>query len=169
MQCAKMLMGVYENNGTTFVFGNGGSAANASHICGDLIKGVSYGLEKRFKIICLNDNIPALMAIANDISYDDMFLEQIKNFIGENDLVIGISGSGKSANVLRAMEYANSVAAKTVAFCGYDGGDIKNIAHLAIHADINNMEVVEDIHTIIMHCLKTILKKQISVINDHRD
>lgn len=157
----ELLMRTHENEGAIFVFGNGGSGNTASHFCGDFIKGVSYGLHKRFKMICLNDNSSALMAIANDISYDDIFIEQLKNFVRPDDLVIGISCSGNSPNVLRALAYANSVGAQTVAFCGFDGGKAQKIAKLSLHADINDMEVSEDIHLVITHCVKQIVIKML--------
>lgn len=153
----EMLLETYNNGGTIFVFGNGGSGATASHICGDFLKGISYGLDKRFKILCLNDNMPALTAIANDVTYGDIFVEQIKNFLRKDDLVIGISGSGNSRNVVKAIDFANSVGAKTVAFCGFAGGRIREIADLSIHADINNMEVTEDVHLVVGHCVKGII------------
>ena len=155
-----LVLEVCDNGGTIFVFGNGGSGATASHLCGDFVKGISYGSKKKLKVICLNDNIPALMAIANDVSYDDIFLEQIKNFLKKDDLVIGISGSGNSPNVVKAIEYANTIGAKTVAFCGFSGGSIKQLASLAIHVDIDNMEVAEDVHLIIAHCVKNIIIKK---------
>ncbi len=158
----KLLLATYNDGGTIFIFGNGGSGANASHFCGDFVKGVSYGLEKRFKVICLNDNYPALLAIANDISYDDVFVEQLKNFVEKDDLVIGISGSGNSENIVRALEYANTIGAKTVALCGFSGGKIKELAALSVHADIDDMEVSEDVHLIIAHCVKRIISKKLS-------
>ena len=156
-----LILNARNNDETIFVFGNGGSGANASHICGDFVKGASHGLEKRFRVICLNDNIPALMAIANDISYEDIFVEQLKNLLKKNDVVIGVSGSGNSMNIVKALEYANEVGAKTVALCGYSGGKIKNIAKLAIHAKIDNMEVVEDVHLVVAHCIKNIIIKEL--------
>ena len=165
-QFVHLLLDTYHNERTIFVFGNGGSAATASHFCGDLIKGVSYGLKKRFRAVCLSDNLPALMAIANDISYDDIFVEQLKNFLKKEDLVIGISGSGNSANVIKALEYAKDNGAKTIAICGYKGGKIKEIADLAIHANINDMEVSEDIHHLILtHCVKRLITKKLN--NNH--
>jgi D-sedoheptulose 7-phosphate isomerase len=113
---------VHQAQGTIYIFGNGGSGASASHATGDFLKGASFGLDKRFKVICLNDNIPALMAIANDISWDAIFIEQLKNFLQPNDLVIGISGSGNSKNVVSAMEYAMDKNVQTIAFCGFKGG-----------------------------------------------
>jgi rfaE bifunctional protein kinase chain/domain len=162
----KKLLETYHKQGTIYVFGNGGSAATASHFCGDLIKGVSYGLEKRFKVVCLNDNIPSLMAIANDISYDDIFIEQLKNFLEDKDLVIGISGSGNSTNIVKALEYAKNKGVKTSAICGYKGGKIKEIADISVHAEIDDMEVTEDIHNLIMvHCVKRVLTKELNNTN----
>ncbi len=159
----QILLDAYHNDKVIYIFGNGGSAATASHFCGDLVKGVSYGLEKRFKVICLNDNTPSIMAIANDISYDAIFVEQLKNFLREGDVVIGISGSGNSTNVVKALEYANSCNAKTVAICGYKGGKIKEISHLAVHAEIDDMEISEDIHNLIItHCAKRMLTKELN-------
>ncbi len=158
---ADALMKAYSEGNQIFVFGNGGSGSTASHFCGDFLKGVSYGLEKRFRFLCLNDNIPALLAIANDISYEDVFVEQLKNHMRKDDLVIGISGSGNSMNVVKALQYANDNGAVTVAMCGFDGGRIIGMADIHIHARITNMEVTEDVHLIAIHCLKTILKERL--------
>jgi D-sedoheptulose 7-phosphate isomerase len=154
---AEALMKAYLDGRHIFVFGNGGSGSTASHFCGDFLKGVSCGLDKRFRFLCLNDNIPALLAIANDISYEDVFIEQLKNHLQENDLVIGISGSGNSMNVVKALQYAKDHGAVTVAMCGYDGGKIIGIADIHVHAPIDNMEVTEDVHLVAIHCLKTMM------------
>src|SRR3989344_1575550 len=161
----KLILDTYQNEGMIYTFGNGGSGATASHFCCDLIQGASRGLEKRFKSICLNDNIPALLAIANDISYDDVFVEQLKNFLKPSDLVIGFSGSGNSKNIIKALEYAKIVGAKTLAVCGFKGGKIKEIADLAVHAEIEDMEISEDIHNLIVsHCVKRILMNELKNI-----
>lgn len=145
---------VHELQGTIYIFGNGGSGASASHATGDFLKGASFGLEKRFKVICLNDNIPSLMAIANDVSWDAIFVEQLKNFIQPNDLVIGISGSGNSKNVVLAMEYAKVMSVQTIAFCGFRGGRIKELADISIHSKAMDMEIAEDIHMIVFNIIK---------------
>ena len=147
-------MRVYDAGKTIYIFGNGGSAASATHACGDLVKGASYGLEKRFRVMSLVDNLPALMAIANDVSYDDIFIEQLKNFIQPGDLVVGISGSGNSVNVVKAMDYAKSKGIQTIAFCGYKGGKIKEIADISVHSVAMDMEVAEDIHMIVFNVIK---------------
>ena len=151
---AEAFMRVYHAEKTIYIFGNGGSAASATHACGDFVKGASYGLQKRFKVMSLVDNLPALMAIANDLSYDDIFVEQLKNFLQPGDLVIGISGSGNSKNVINAMEYAKEKGVQTIAFCGHKGGKIKEIADIAVHSVAMDMEVAEDIHMMVFNIIK---------------
>jgi len=144
----------YEKGGNIYTMGNGGSGASASHAAGDFLKGASYGLEKRFKMICLNDNLPSMMAIANDIGWESIFVEPLKNFLSEDDLVIGISGSGNSKNVVNALEYANSNGATTVAMSGFKGGKISQIASINVHAPVMDMEVTEDVHMVIFNIVK---------------
>lgn len=138
-------------------FGNGGSGSTASHMVCDILKGCSYGKQDRYKILCLNDNIPTLLAYSNDVSYDEVFLEQLKNYMSEGDLVIGISGSGNSKNVIKAIDYANDNGANTVAFTGYNGGALKAKAKISIHVPIDDMQIAEDVHVIIMHMLYKLL------------
>ena len=157
----EILLQARENENTVFIFGNGGSGATASHVTGDFLKGISYGLDKRFRFQCLNDNVSGMMAISNDLTYEEIFIEQLKVFLKKDDIVIGISGSGNSANVVKALEYARLKGANTVAFCGYKGGKIKNIADLVIHAPVNDMEVTEDAHIIIFHAIKQAMMKQL--------
>ena len=144
----------YEKGGNIYTMGNGGSGASASHAAGDFLKGASYGLDKRFKMICLNDNLPSMMAIANDIGWESIFVEPLKNFLSEDDLVIGISGSGNSKNVVNALEYANSQGATTVAMSGFKGGKISEIATINVHAPVMDMEVTEDVHMVIFNIVK---------------
>jgi len=146
-----------EQGGNIYTFGNGGSGATATHAAGDFLKGASYGLDKRFKMICLNDNLPALMAIANDIGYDDIFVEPLKNYLGPHDLAIGISGSGNSQNVVKALEFAKAHGVRTVAMCGFKGGKIKELADLAIHAEVMDMEVTEDVHMAVFNMVKKVV------------
>ena len=110
---------------TIFTMGNGGSGDSASHAAGDFLKGASYGLDQRFKMICLNDNLPSMMAIANDIGWDDIFVEPLKNFLQPGDVVIGISGSGNSKNVLKAVDYAKSKGATVIGMTGFKGGKLR--------------------------------------------
>jgi D-sedoheptulose 7-phosphate isomerase len=144
----------YEKGGNIYTMGNGGSGASASHAAGDFLKGASYGLDKRFRMICLNDNLPSMMAIANDIGWESIFVEPLKNFLSPNDLVIGISGSGNSKNVVNAIEYANEQGATTVAMSGFKGGKISQIATIDVHAPVMDMEVTEDVHMVIFNIVK---------------
>lgn len=154
---ANLFLKTIENGKQVFVFGNGGSAATASHLACDINKGASYGKDKRFKVICLNDNIPTMMAYANDVSYESIFIEQLKNFLCPNDLVIGFSGSGNSKNVLNAIEYANQTGAITFGITGFDGGKLAKISKYSLIIEVDDMQKIEDIHLIIVHVLMQIL------------
>jgi D-sedoheptulose 7-phosphate isomerase len=156
-----LLLEARDKGNTIYIFGNGGSGATASHITGDFIKGISYQLDKRFRVQCLNDNIPGMMAISNDLTYEEVFIEQLKAYLQDGDLVIGISGSGNSVNVVKALEFARQKGANTVGLCGFKGGKIREIADLIILAPINDMEVTEDIHIIIFHAIKQLLIKRL--------
>ncbi len=147
----KALIDTYEIKANVFVCGNGGSASTASHFACDINKGVSFGKNRKFRVICLNDNIPTMLAYANDLSYEDVFVEQLKNFLTKDDLVIGISASGNSNNVLKALEYANKFNAKSFGICGFDGGRLKNIARQSIVIKSNDMQKIEDLHMVIVH------------------
>ncbi len=105
----------YQSENQIFVMGNGGSSSTASHFACDINKGTCGGEKKRFRVICPNDNVPTMLAYANDMSYDDVFVEQLKNFLKPDDVVVGISGSGNSKNVVKAIEYANANRATSVA------------------------------------------------------
>lgn len=140
-----------------FICGNGGSAATASHFCGDFNKGISLDQDVKYNLECLSDNIPMMMAIANDISYDDVFVIPLKNKMKKGDVVIGISGSGNSKNVVKALEYANEIGGTTIALSGYSGGKIKEIARYGIHVAVDNMQIVEDVHMALNHLMVYIL------------
>lgn len=143
-----------------FIFGNGGSGATASHITGDWNKGYGWGDARRFKVICLNDNAATVLAYGNDVSYDAIFVEQLKNFLQPGDMVIGISGSGNSRNVLRAIEYAGEHGAVTVGFCGYDDGQLEKMVQINVHPHIHDMQLLEDFHLIVGHLtLQTIIPR----------
>jgi D-sedoheptulose 7-phosphate isomerase len=154
-----LLSEALETGRTIFIMGNGGSAATASHYACDFNKGLSCGKDKRFRFICLNDNVSLITAYANDVGYDEVFREQLRNFLAPRDLVIGISGSGNSKNVLAAIEYANSVGAETVGLSGFDGGILKRIAKHSVHVPVDNMQITEDIQMILDHLVYSILTK----------
>jgi D-sedoheptulose 7-phosphate isomerase len=134
-----------------FVCGNGGSAATASHFVTDLLKGASYNRPARFRILALTDSLPTLSAYANDLSYECVFVEQLKNFAQPGDLVMGISGSGNSPNVLRAVEYGNAIGCRTLALTGRDGGALGPMAQLHIPVPVQHMGRIEDAHMVICH------------------
>ncbi len=134
-----------------FIMGNGGSAATASHFACDFNKGASYGYEKRFKFICLNDNMATMMAYSNDVSYEEALIEQLKNFFNPGDYVIGISGSGNSKNVIKAIQYANENNGITIGLTGYQGGKLKQICSHSINMNVDDMQISEDLHMIIDH------------------
>ena len=148
-----------KRNATIYIMGNGGSAATASHFVNDFNKGVSEYIEQKFRFVCLNDNIATVMAIANDISYDAIFEFQLRGKATANDLVIGISGSGNSKNVLRAIQLAKSVGAKTIGLTGYDGGKLKQIVDLSVHVPVMSMQITEDIHMMFDHLAMSIFYK----------
>lgn len=143
------------NSKNIFVMGNGGSASTASHWVCDMNKGASYGQSLRYRMICLNDSISTTMAYSNDVSYDVVFVEQLKNFLSKGDLVIGVSGSGNSKNVIGAIEYARQAGARTVGLTGYSGGKLKNLAELSVHFNVDDMQIVEDLHLMTTHiCMR---------------
>ena len=152
-----VLMLAKEEGKTIFIMGNGGSASTASHYVCDFNKGISLGKDKMFKFICLNDNIPTMMAYANDLSYADVFVGPLKNFMQEGDIVIGISGSGNSENVVRAIKYANENGGVSVGITGYNGGKVKQMSKYNVHVPIDDMQITEDLHMVLDHCMMKIL------------
>jgi len=136
-----------------FVCGNGGSASTASHFVTDLVKGASFGRQKRFRIMALTDSLPTITAYSNDVSYECVFVEQLKNFAEPGDVLIAISGSGNSANVLRAVEYADSIGCRTIGLSGRDGGALGRIVGLNLQVSNQHMGRIEDGHMIILHMI----------------
>ena len=162
------LVDTQENGNTVFVFGNGGSAAAASHMQNDFNKGLSEYLDKKFSFQCLNDNVATLMAIANDISYEDVFSFQLKGHLKPGDVVVAISGSGNSKNVIKAVEYARSCGNKIIGLTGFEGGKLKQLSDISLHAPINSMQVTEDIHMIYNHLMMSVLYGSLCGINHLR-
>jgi len=136
-----------------FVCGNGGSASTASHFACDMVKGASFNRPARFRIMALTDQLPTLTAYANDVGYDAVFVEQLKNFAQPGDLFLAISGSGNSPNVLRAMEYASQAGCRTMALTGRDGGQLGPMAQLNIQVSVPHMGRIEDAHMIVCHMI----------------
>jgi len=151
----------WSNSRQIFIIGNGGSASMASHFANDLNKLCSVEGKKRFKAIALTDNIPLMTAWANDSDYSVIFTEQLKNFMNDNDLVLGISGSGNSKNVINAIEYAGKNNAETLCFVGFDGGRLNEICKRSIHIKSKDYGIVEDIFMVLCHVIANYLKDKI--------
>lgn len=152
-QAIEWLREARDNGRTIFMTGNGGSAASASHFVCDMLKGASFQKAKRFRILSLHDNMPTLTAYSNDVDYHDAALEQLKNFAAPGDVLVAISGSGNSPNVLRAIEFANQSGLKTIALTGRDGGKLGPLAQLQIHTPEPHMGRIEDAHMIALHMI----------------
>src|SRR3954470_24122736 len=149
----RMLAAARDEGRRIFVCGNGGSASTASHFACDMVKGASFGRDQRFRIMALTDSLPTITAYSNDVSYDCVFAEQLKNFAQPGDVVMAISGSGNSPNVLRAMEYGRSIGCRTIALTGRDGGKLAPLADVNIQARIPHMGRIEDVHMIVAHMI----------------
>jgi D-sedoheptulose 7-phosphate isomerase len=148
-----------ERGSTIFILGNGGSAATASHFACDLAKGTQRRGIKPFRVIALTDNVPLITAWANDTAYDRVFAEQLRPLVQHDDLVIGISGSGNSPNVLEAMRIANEAGARTVGWTGFKGGRLHELVDVCVIVPSDCMEQIEDVHLILEHAVCTTLRK----------
>lgn len=153
----------YRNGRFIFIVGNGGSGANASHLCEDLGKGTltDFERQKRMKILSLTDNTPYILALANDLGYEAIFVEQLRNLASPGDLLIAISGSGNSSNVLCAVEWANANGLATFGVTGYDGGQLRRIAQAGLHVPCFNMGTVEAVHSVVFHYLVDVLRERL--------
>ena len=147
------LAGANREGRTVFICGNGGSAATATHFACDLTKRPTVSGAPRFRVVALTDNLSLMTAISNDINYEAVFSEQLIPLVREGDVVIGISGSGNSQNVLNAMQVANHAGATTIGFCGYDGGKLKGMVDLPVHVPSHVMAMVEDVHLMLEHAI----------------
>ena len=155
-------MSAWKTNNTIYLCGNGGSAANAIHIANDMTYGAGKKNGKGINIESLSSNSAVLTCLANDLSYEDIFSEQIKVKGKSNDLLIVLSGSGNSKNVIKAIEIAKNKKMKTFAIVGFDGGTCKKIADNSIHFNINDMQVAEDFQLIVSHmCMQWLSKQKI--------
>ena len=152
---ANLLVHAYENENSILLFGNGGSAALASHFACDLGKGTVNGSKKRFRVIALTDNVPLMTAWANDAKYEDIFAEQLANFARPGDLAFAISGSGNSPNVLRALRTARDLGSATIGLTGFSGGKMRALCDACIVVPCDNMQIIEDLHLCVAHSLFT--------------
>jgi D-sedoheptulose 7-phosphate isomerase len=159
----QLLFKAYTENKQIFIVGNGGSASTASHFACDLSKGTLQRIyddnEKRFRIISLTDNVAILTAIGNDLSYDDIFSQQFKNLVNKGDIIIAITGSGNSQNIINAVKTASNAGAITIGFLGFDGGKVKELLDHYIHIPSDHYGQIEDMHMILAHMISSGLAK----------
>jgi len=157
-----LLFRAYERGAQIFVMGNGGSAATASHFACDAGH-LNLELKKRLRVRCLTDDVSTILAIANDRSYDQIFVEQLRTMMSPGDVVLGISGSGNSPNVIEAVAFANRGGASSAALLGFDGGRLAKIAGRSLVVPGRDMKKIEDVHVILVHIIAQGLKARIEV------
>lgn len=154
---ADLIFQAWQNERFVFIFGNGGSGTTASHMAEDLGKSTLHERDlndetkKRLKVLSLTDNAGWLMAVGNDLSYDQIFVQQLMNYGSEGDLVIAISGSGNSPNVLNAVDWSNRHGLTTFGLTGYSGGKLKQMQTDGLHVQLDDMGMVESIHLCLFH------------------
>jgi D-sedoheptulose 7-phosphate isomerase len=158
------LWDAFERDATVFLAGNGGSAAAASHLAQDLAKGTLSDLRmtRRFRMVSLADNIGFITALANDEGYASVFEQQLRNLGRRGDLLVAISGSGNSENVLRAVDYARSIGMRTLGVTGYDGGKLLVVADVSVHVPVWDMGMAEALHSVIFHLAMSQLRERVS-------
>lgn len=161
-----ILKKAYDENNSIFIIGNGGSASTASHFACDLGKGALGNLynsdKKRFKVYSLTDNCSTITAIGNDISYEDIFFQQLKNLASKNNILISFTASGNSPNIIKAIDFANSIGLTSIGFLGFDGG---KAAEKLIHKIIiksHNYGIVEDLHLVLEHIITQSLREKLN-------
>ncbi len=162
-QIVSRLLHAYDANRTVYSFGNGGSASLASHMACDLGKGTAALGSRRFRVMSLADNVPLLTAWANDARYDDIFAEQLRNFVQPNDVVVAISGSGNSPNVLNGLRVARELGCYNIGLSGFQGGKMKELCDLCLIVPSDNMQLIEDLHVCINHCIFTAVRHRIAL------
>ena len=167
---ADAIYACYEQGRTVFLIGNGGSGSNASHFCEDLGKGTLRREDfdddgkRRLRVLSLTDNTPYILAWGNDEGFDRVFVEQLKNLASPGDLLIAVSGSGNSPNVLRAVEWANRNGLRTFGCTGFSGGKLRTLAQQGLHVPLDDMGIVESIHLTAFHWVVDDLYRRISLV-----
>ncbi len=154
----KVLIEARDNGNKIYTMGNGGSASTASHFVSDLLKTAITKNNKRFSTISLADNIPVMLAWANDTSYEEVFVEQLKNFLSKGDVVVGFSGSGRSKNIVKAMSYGKKNGAICIGITGMSGGDFPKICDICLIVPSNDMLAIESTHVTICHCVISVIR-----------
>jgi len=174
-EAIELLFGAWKNDNQVFLCGNGGSAGTATHFMCDLFKVTIVEGKKRFRAICLNDNIPLMTALINDNGFDNLFIEQLKNLFRKGDVLICLSvhgGSGKdkaglwSQNLMKAIDYVKKHGGKTIGFSGFDGGAMKEAADVCVVVPFNSTPHVEAFHVVLQHLIAFRLKEKIKEYNE---
>ena len=159
------LWDAYQEDRTLFLFGNGGSAALASHSACDFGKGTVHNGHRRFRVMALTDNVPLITAWANDQRYDDIFAEQLHSFLRPKDVALAISGSGNSPNVLNGLQFARDSGAQTIGLTGFQGGKMKFLCDLCVIIPSESMQQIEDLHVAVTHSIFTSLRERMQQPN----
>ena len=163
---AETLKQVCQNGGTVWVCGNGGSASTASHMACDLSKNVTDSTHHRLRVVSLTDNMAHFSAIANDLDYDQVFLEQLRNVMTQRDALVAISASGNSQNVINAAEFAIELKTPVIAMTGFSGGKLRDLGTVSLHVDCADYGPVEDLHLIFNHLLVVTLRSLVGGNDD---
>jgi D-sedoheptulose 7-phosphate isomerase len=163
-KCVSLLLDAYKNDKQVFVVGNGGSAAAANHFVCDFGKNAVKAPDRRFRMISLSDNIEKITALGNDISFDEVFRQQLINLMNEGDLMIVISASGNSPNLIKACEYAREKHARIMTLAGFEGGKVKAFADASIPIPLESYERIEDIHMILLHMFVCFMKEHQEIL-----
>jgi D-sedoheptulose 7-phosphate isomerase len=157
----RVFLQAYEHGRTIFLFGNGGSAALASHMACDLGKGTTAAAGRRLRVVALTDNVALITAWANDTCYENVFAEQLENLLQPGDVAFAISGSGNSPNVLAALTFARQAGAVTAGLTGFQGGQMKSLCDVCVVVPSDNMQIIEDLHLSISHSVFRALRHEI--------
>jgi D-sedoheptulose 7-phosphate isomerase len=157
----RVFLEAYHRRRTIFLFGNGGSAALASHMACDLGKGTAPATGRRLRAVALTDNVALITAWANDSRYEDIFTEQLENLLEPGDVACAISGSGNSPNILAALSFARQAGAVTAGISGFQGGKMKSLCDVCVVIPSDNMQIIEDLHVSVSHAMFRVLRHQI--------
>ena len=158
-RAARLILDAHAHGSCIFACGNGGSAAIANHLQCDHVKGVSADTDLSPRVVSLSANVELITAIANDIAYEDVFAYQLRTQARPGDVLLAISSSGRSPNIVRALSAARDCGVSTIALTGFDGGEAQRIADVNIHVDASNYGIIEDLHQAIMHALAQYIRQ----------
>lgn len=158
-RAAAILLDAYTRNVAVFCCGNGGSAAIANHLQCDYLKGVRTDTDLAPRVVSLSSSVELLTAIANDLCYEDIFTYQLQSQSAPGDVLIAVSSSGRSANIVRAVTWARDHGLRTIALTGFDGGEARTLAEVTVHVDSANYGIIEDLHQAIMHVLAQYIRQ----------